>query len=90
MFTKVEVDAQGISILNVHHLYPLVPIFITQVGRNIFNYDMHYDHDIITADFTNVKIFDCTRYPRTIDPRKYLEKIIDLEAKLENIDALNK
>ncbi len=29
LFTKIEVDAQGISILNVHHLYPKVPIFIT-------------------------------------------------------------
>jgi len=28
LLTKIEVDAQGISILNVHHLYPKVPIFI--------------------------------------------------------------
>lgn len=29
MFTKLEVDAEGISILNVHHQFPQVPIFIT-------------------------------------------------------------
>jgi hypothetical protein len=49
---------------------------------------MCFDHDILKADFTNVQIFDCTRYPKTIDPRIYPEKIIDLEAKLKNIDLL--
>ncbi len=88
MFTKLEVDAEGISILNVHHLYPLVPIFITQVGRNIITYDMFFDHDIINIDFTNVQVFDCTRYPRTIDPQKYPESIYDHKAILSNLDVL--
>ena len=85
---KVELDAQGLSILSVHHLHPLVPIFVTQIGRNIITYDMCFDHDILKADFTNVQIFDCTRDPKTIDPTIYPEKIIDLEAKFKNIDLL--
>lgn len=54
MLMNVEIDAEGITILNVHHLYPKLPIFIVQVSRNIINYDVFFDHDILNIDFTNV------------------------------------
>lgn len=40
------------------------------VGETIFKYHMHYDHDFMSGDFGNARIFDLTNYPMTIDPAK--------------------
>lgn len=38
------------------------------MGKSVFGYAMHFDHDVIHGDFENARVYDLTNYPSTIDP----------------------
>ena len=65
---KANINANGISILNCHHMYH-TPLFEMNIGESKFSYAMHYDHDIIEGTFNDFLLYDLTNYPRTIDPK---------------------
>jgi hypothetical protein len=59
----------------IHPLNCTYPIATIAVGDTIFNYSMFYDHDICDGKLGNLKIFDNTSYPETLDPTTlYSEK----------------
>jgi hypothetical protein len=66
---KTVVVANGITLIAVHHKF-LTPLFDLSVGKFEFNYDMHYDHDVMVGVFSNARLYDLTNYPFTYDPSK--------------------
>ena len=57
-------EASGLTVIAVHHQF-YTPLFELKVGKSFFGYNMHYDHDVITGDFSNARLFDLTAYPFT-------------------------
>ena len=80
---KTNLIANGIQLIAVHHQY-FTPLFDLSVGKFVFNYDMHYDHDVMVGDFSNAKIFDLTNYPFTNDP-SHTQK-----ASLQNVESFSR
>ena len=66
---KLNVIANGLNLFAVHHIF-YNPVFEMSVGKFEFGYDMHYDHDIISGNLENARVFDLTGYPLTINPEK--------------------
>lgn len=46
ILVKVNVEVNGLTLITLHHEY-LTPVFDLTVGKFIFGYHMHYDHDVI-------------------------------------------
>jgi hypothetical protein len=51
---KVDVLAQGLSILAVHHKYQKLPFFNLSIGKTRFLYEVFYDHALIRSEYGNV------------------------------------
>lgn len=83
ILVKTKLIAHGITLIAIHHEY-YTPLFDLSVGKFVYTYDMYYDHDVMTGEFSNAKMFDLTNYPFTHDPSK-TEK-----ASLERCDSFQR
>ena len=80
-------EARGLTLIALHNVF-YTPLFELCVGKSVFGYAMHFDHDVIRGDFENARVYDLTNYPNTIDPEtapKGCLKDIDSYKRLEII-----
>jgi hypothetical protein len=74
VLVKVKANLKAIKLILIHPLNYTYPFATISLGQTEINYSMHFDHDVYMGKMGNLKIFDNTNYPKTLDPTiKYQE-----------------
>lgn len=67
---SVKMSIEKIKLVCIHPQNDSLPVFTMKIDLCRMKYDSYLDHDTIDSTIANVRIFDNTNYPNTLDPFK--------------------